>query len=318
MDYLAPLWGQEQAREILNRGIKEDRISHAYLFLGPEGVGKFTVARAFAYQLIAAADPRAKLYFQENMHPDLLILEKPAGKKMVAKEQISKELKPWLAIKPYRARKKIAIIRDSHHMSAAAANALLKMLEEPPSYAVIILIADQDQLLKTIISRCQPIRFHLIADRFLEEYFSGQGFDPQQARRRAQIAQGSMATAVLLAAEEDESLWSEVQDIVKALAGGGEIEIFRSADIIEKHPLLAVNLLATILRDLQIYMHTGSSEGMIITDNVELAKILPGLDEAKLSQGVTTLNHWKKHYRDNTNSLLLSIKISYIIKDALQ
>ena len=112
MNYFTEIVGQERAINLLTKSMDNDNISHAYLFSGPAGVGKMQVAMAFAYSLIHLQDKQAAIYFSENLHPDLLIIEKLENRSLISKEQITQVLEPWFALKPYRAQRRVAIIRD--------------------------------------------------------------------------------------------------------------------------------------------------------------------------------------------------------------
>jgi DNA polymerase-3 subunit delta' len=152
MDYFAGLVGQEKTIKFLQRIISNRDINHAYLFWGAAGIGKMQAARAFAHALISQEDYQAHIYLKEGIHPDLNIIEIIEGKTRISREQIVKELEPWLAKKPYQAQHRVVLIRDAHLMTPEASNALLKTLEEPPAHSLIILVADDQNILATIIS----------------------------------------------------------------------------------------------------------------------------------------------------------------------
>ena len=112
MDYFSGIVGQDKPIKLIKKSIASAHTSHAYLFSGPAGVGKMQVAMAFAYSLIHLQDKQAAIYFSENLHPDLLIIEKLENRSLISKEQITQVLEPWFALKPYRAQRRVAIIRD--------------------------------------------------------------------------------------------------------------------------------------------------------------------------------------------------------------
>ncbi|WP_054695248.1 hypothetical protein [Syntrophomonas palmitatica] len=153
-------------------------------------------ARALAYTLIASADRQAEIFFRENIHPDLMVIEKIEGKTTILKEQISREMQPWLEMKPSRSHNKVAIIRDAHLMRPEAANALLKTLEEPPLYAIIILVTDENNLLETIVSRCQLLTFKSLKEADIQELLISQGINSRLAEQAARLSQGSPAYAL--------------------------------------------------------------------------------------------------------------------------
>lgn len=168
--------GHEWAVEFLRRSIANNRLAHAYLFGGPEGVGKALLALRLAQALNcerAGVDPclrcRACQRIERGNHPDVRIAgmaTQAAGAKADDAAR-QKELKidtvrEWqrdMMLKPYEGRRRIFILHDAEKLNEAASNAMLKTLEEPPPYATLILVAHTTgSLLPTIVSRCQLLR----------------------------------------------------------------------------------------------------------------------------------------------------------------
>ncbi|MBI2607737.1 MAG: DNA polymerase III subunit [Candidatus Doudnabacteria bacterium] len=147
--------GHKRQIDMLARAIAKDRVPHAYIFAGPEGVGKKLVGIWLAKVLI---DPPS---FENYFHPDFLLIEDEAGIKI---EKI-RELIYKLSLKPYSAEYKVALIDRAETMTLEASNALLKALEEPKPNTVIILVTSSvERLPKTIISRTQKINFGLVGE----------------------------------------------------------------------------------------------------------------------------------------------------------
>ena len=320
MNYFDEIRGQERAVTLLQNSIKNDNVSHAYVFLGPSGVGKMLTARAFACALLERDDEQAAIYFKDGIHPDLLIIEKPENKTTILKEQISQGMEPWLALKPYRAGKRVVIIRDAHLMRAEAGNALLKTLEEPPLYAVIILLSDEQNLLETIMSRCQPIRFFPMTEPVIEELLAGRGIEPEIAVRAARLAQGSFGDALGFASGgEIPQAYEIAGEILLALAGGEMISVFDSAEKMEVNPELITGMLETMLRDLVIYKHSGRADSLVLPDNLQLVQALQDqVDPAKLRRALQQLDELRRNYRRHVNALIISTNISYTLWEALQ
>lgn len=319
MDYFSDIVGQVRPIKVLESSINNSNIIHAYLFLGPAGVGKMLSALAFAHTIILEADRQSELYFKEGLHPDLLIIEKIENKTVISKEQVSKEIEPWLGLKPYRARHRIVIIRDAHLMSLEAANALLKTLEEPPEYAIIILVSDESKLLETIISRCQLIRFSFLSDQDIEKYLLGRGYTQKQASQAAKFGQGSISTALRYLEEEDfGSIWKIAVEIVRELASGEYIEIFKSAEKMEKEPALLSNIIETILRDVCIYQETSRKDLLSIPDSIEIASTIKKIDSQRLMRALGKITTIRSYYRRNVNPLLINANISFEVWEALK
>jgi len=157
--------GHQKILEFLNRSIKQHKLAHAYLFYGPKNVGKETVATQFIINLFTTdLKQEQKLKIEEQIikkiHPDVHWLEKEEGKKNITIEQI-RDLQIILNLNPFSNLYKVVIINKAEEMNAAAANSFLKILEEPSSKAIIILLVnDLKAILPTIISRCQLIKFN--------------------------------------------------------------------------------------------------------------------------------------------------------------
>ena len=154
--------GHEWQKEILSRSLASGRLAHAYLFSGPDGVGKRLVALALARSIVCdeqrgCGDCRACRKIDHQNHPDLHVLE-PDGNSIKI-EQV-RSLQRDLNLKPLEAPRKICLIEEADSMTVGAANALLKTLEEPRGDTLLILLAAQpNRLLETVRSRCQRLPF---------------------------------------------------------------------------------------------------------------------------------------------------------------
>lgn len=165
--------GNQKSISFLNKSLEKGNINHAYLFSGPEHVGKFLLATMFGRSIIVGLK---QLEFDGTLDPtaslDLLVLkpeiEEKKGitkKKAIPTEKI-RDVQQELSLFPYHGAKKILIIDDAHAMTTGAQNALLKTLEEPAGTSMIILVThEQGRLLPTIISRCQKLNFSLVSDQ---------------------------------------------------------------------------------------------------------------------------------------------------------
>jgi len=160
--------GQKKAVTLLTRALCGNRLAHGYLFVGPEGVGKSTTAQALAASLfcqkITAGSPCGHcsgcIKYASGNHPDFLTIS-PEGAGI--KIQQIRKLKKDLSFPPFEAELRIILIQDAQTMGREAGNSLLKILEEPPPHNLLLLVAaDSEPLLDTIISRCQVIPFQAL------------------------------------------------------------------------------------------------------------------------------------------------------------
>ncbi|MCX5779657.1 MAG: AAA family ATPase [Firmicutes bacterium] len=319
MDYFAEIIGQDRALAPLRQALDSGKISHAYLLAGPVGVGKLSTAQELARAIILSSDPPGEAYWREAAHPDFMYIEKMEKKTLIGIEQINKDMEPWLALKPYRAARRVVIINEAHLLSLPAANALLKTLEEPPGHAVIILVADEQNLLETIVSRCQMIRFSPVGEASILDILLQRGVEPERASRLARLGQGSIAAAIRWTEEEGlEQLREEASALVQGLARGGEIEVFKCAEGIEKNPALLTGLLTATLRDIYIFQATGAQELLVLEENLALYQRFPRLDPGRVKSALEKINELSRQFRGPVSPLLLSINISYRLQDGLK
>lgn len=194
--------------EHVGAAARDARLPHAVVFSGPTGVGKFLAARWWAARLKCesprecdgATCPGCK-QLAANVHPDVTIVEPEAHGKVVKVDQI-RSLIPAMALRPLRKGPRIAIVRDAHLLSHEAQSAMLKLLEEPPGYALLVLVTDNlAKLMPTTRSRCQTFRFFALATEDLERVLLAVGRSPALAREAAITAHGSVRQA--LAATEE-------------------------------------------------------------------------------------------------------------------
>lgn len=206
--------GQDRPIEIIKEHTKQSRLGHAYLFTGPEGVGKKLTALTLAKALNCqnenndSCDNCAScLKIEKKQHPDIHFLDdnscesavpvQPADSRSIKIEDI-RNLQKNAFLRPYEARLKVFIIDNAHNLTPEAANALLKVLEEPPKDSLIILISSKTALLfKTIISRCQIVKFYPLprielSDILLKNY----NFDNNLARFLAFFCEGRLGLAL--------------------------------------------------------------------------------------------------------------------------
>ena len=167
--------GHADVRATLQRAMSHDRPGHAYLFFGPSGVGKTTMALAFVQALFCQTRSQtssqtgcghcmACCKVAQNNHCDLVRVEMMEGKTRIGIDQI-RDLAGFLSLTPMESPWKAAIIEDAASMNEAAANALLKTLEEPPDHSLLILVTRQmGRLLPTIRSRCLKSRFSPLSE----------------------------------------------------------------------------------------------------------------------------------------------------------
>ena len=218
----------------------DGRPSHAYLFRGPAGTGKRTAARAFAAALLADGAPDgagAHDRVLRGSHPDLTWVA-PSGAAEMLVADIDEPVVAAAARTPFESARRVFVIERAETMGDATANRLLKTLEEPPEYAHLILLTDRpDDLLPTISSRCQHVRFDPLPTAELAAGLEAGGTPGQQAQACARLSLGDGQRARQLAGDGGALLRAAAERLARAALAGvladrpwlGLLELARSA-----------------------------------------------------------------------------------------
>jgi DNA polymerase-3 subunit delta' len=255
--------GHQKQLNILNRSMEKNKLSQAYLFVGPSNVGKFLVAQNFAAKLVGGG----KI---EN-NPDIIIIkpegsaEKEAGstekkKKTSSKREIKidqiRELQKKLGLFSQGGKYRVAIIDEAERLNRQAQNGLLKTLEEPNDSSIIILVAkNTEKLLPTIISRCQKIKFGPVAGAEIEEWIKQKNISFSGRKEKERIIFWSLGRPGLILKMADDKTELDFREEALAdfekLLGRNVPEKFSLAEEMAKDRELAVkkmNLWLIILR----------------------------------------------------------------------
>ena len=206
------LLGHDWAVDMLRRHVANESMRHAYLFVGAPGIGRRTLALAFARALTCSQPPAPGAFcgkcrncrqIAAMQHPDLNIVQAEKEGGILKVEQI-RELRKGILLSPYQAKYRIALLPRFQEANPSAANALLKTLEEAPSKVILLLTADNvEQLLPTIVSRCEVIRLRPTPLPRVEAYLREKGIDEAKSQLLAHISGGRLGYALRLL--EDES-----------------------------------------------------------------------------------------------------------------
>ncbi|MBI3301466.1 MAG: DNA polymerase III subunit [Deltaproteobacteria bacterium] len=198
--------GQDSAVATLRNALTRDRLAHAYLFIGPAGVGKKLTALTLAQAALCINKPHEGCgacagcaSVAAGTHPDLTLVAPEAGKQSVGIEQV-RDLQRLLGLRPVRGGKKIALLDDAHLLTAQAQSALLKIVEEPPGDALLILLTlNSATLSRPLLSRCQQVRFAALPVAVVEDLLvQDHGKDPAIAHALALYSRGSLGRALAL------------------------------------------------------------------------------------------------------------------------
>lgn len=213
---------QPQAETVLRAALR-GRPAHAYLFHGPRGSGKRAAARAFAAALVSAsaADPDgAFARVVRGSHPDVTWVM-PSGAAGMLVEDIDLAVVQGAALSPLESDRRVFVLDGADLLNEAAANKLLKTVEEPPPGVHLILICDQEQrVLPTLRSRCQPVRFQPLGEQRLVEALVAQGAEPGQAATAARLAEGDREFAEWLLSGRGVEALAAVEDLLHCAQAG--------------------------------------------------------------------------------------------------
>lgn len=272
--------GQNHIEKHFENAIKMDKISHAYIINGEEGTGKLSLAINFAKALqcqdrgedaIACGHCKSCKQADSKNQPDIKYVT--YEKSGIGVDEIRDQINEDIDIKPYSSKYKIYIVPESEKMTVAAQNALLKTIEEPPAYAIIILLTtNADVFLPTILSRCvmlniRPVREESIKNNLMAEY----AISDYEARIAATFSGGNLGKAIKLATSEDfKELKQHVVGTLISLEKGGMDVVkdnVKVASEFKKNINEYFNLLRMWFRDLLIYKSTKEDTHLVFQDD---------------------------------------------------
>jgi DNA polymerase-3 subunit delta' len=308
----ARILGHEPQKDLLSRALATDKLSHAYLFEGPEGVGKRLMALALARAIVCrdgsgCGDCPACRKVDHNNHPDLHLLE-PDGS-TIKIEQI-RALQKELSYRPLEAPRKICLIDGAEKLNPAAGNALLKTLEEPAAGTLLVLLtAMPDKVLATIRSRCQRLAFLRIPREQLMDVLGEQlDIGEVQAHILASLANGSFKKAL----GKDRDLFVERRrELLKkltALSPGSVVPLFDLAETLagEKDLLPEIlEIFQAFYRDLLLFKHGRPETELVNIDLMEKINHVAARETtASLLKKLQALESARGHLGRNANRQL--------------
>lgn len=319
--------GHKDIIQYIKNAVSQDKVSHAYILNGERGSGKKLLANLFAQTLQCEEGKEEPCYHCHSCrqavsgnHPDIIRVthEKPGS---ISVDDIRKQINEDIQIKPYSGKYKIYIMADADLMTVQAQNALLKTIEEPPSYAVIFLLTENaDSLLPTICSRCVMLKLRNIKDQLVKKYLMEQLQIPDyKAELCTAFAQGNIGRAIMLASSDH---FNEIRDeAVQLLKYIDTMELPELMDAVKRITVYKIeitdylDILMIWYRDVLIYKATKNIDRVIFSEELEFIR-----ERAKKSsyEGIETilkaLEKAKERLKANVNFelvmelLLLTIK----------
>ena len=210
--------GNEKVKKLLSNIVQNQKVTHSYLFTGPEGIGKKQIAIEFSKKLLKS---------QTENNPDFDCIE-PEGN--VIKINQIRDLQIKVQEKPIKCLRKVYIINDADKMTTEAQNCLLKTLEEPPEFVILILIgANENAFLSTIKSRCMSIHFESIKDEEMKQFLL-EKYNLQVTETILQMFQGSISKAIEL--KEKIETYENIKLLIENMDKLDLIDIMEKAQIL--------------------------------------------------------------------------------------
>ena len=227
------LAGNKKTKELLNTIIKQNKFLHSYMFVGQSGIGKMLYAKEFSKRAMCLNREeicnkcKSCLEFDNNNHPDFFVIE-PDGNSIKI-EQI-RELTNKIIEKPIVSEKKIYIINNAYLMTREAQNCLLKTLEEPPEFAIIILIVENEgNILNTIKSRCTKIYFENISDIEVKKLLEKKYGTLNLSDNMLKSFNGSMEKATKIM--ENKEFYNKIENIFSNIEKTSRINLLNNDEI---------------------------------------------------------------------------------------
>jgi DNA polymerase-3 subunit delta' len=325
------LIGHEWAVDMLKKHVINGATRHAYLFAGPPGLGRRTLALRFAQALncqtpieagVPCGECRDCKQIAAMQHADLSVIEPTIKDPNNSKELIPapngeirisqiRDLQRTITLKPYQSRYRVLIFLRFQQANIEACNALLKTLEEAPSYAVLILTADNpDQLLPTIVSRCEVLKLRPLKIDMVQQALEGRGVDASQAKLIAHISGGRFGYALRLI--EDASLLEQREERLndlQSLIFASRVEKFAYADKLSKDKdamRQAVLIWLSYWRDVMLRSARAETPLVNVDRNVEIEDLASHLPLPMARRVVSGLEDVLDKMEKNVNTKLLA------------
>lgn len=329
MALFSDIIGQEHIKKHLQDAIVSRMASHAYIIQGEEGMGKSLVAEAFANGLLCErgeAEPclechSCKQYLSKN-HPDIKVLV-PEKSNVIRVNEVRTQIINDVDIKPYSSDYKIYIIPDAQRMNAQAQNALLKTLEEPPEYVVILLLCTSETLLlDTIISRCvtlclRPLKNEVVCDYLIKKL----EIPDYKAAAIAAFARGSIGRALQLAQDKQfdaiRALASEVLRGAKSWDMKGILDAVGSITSLNTRPEEFLDYLILWYRDVLVYKSTQNVNSLLFKEDIRLiTEIAAASSFEGIERIIGAINDARDRLRVNVNKELTIELVLLAIKES--
>lgn len=314
----ADIWGYDEVKNHFQSALRMKKVSHAYIIEGEEGMGKQLMAKTFAKTLQCeqhgedACDAcQSCLLFDTDNHPDVIhvVTTKKTG---IGVDDIREQINKDVHIKPYVFDYKIYIIHDADKMSIQAQNAMLKTIEEPPSYVRFLLLASHSHpFLPTVLSRCVMIKLKPIGRDLVGRYLVEEMHVPDyQAKLFSAFSRGNIGRALTLKDSESfKDMREDMMTMMKVLAMESKMKVLDQLLVFEKYgdqKRAFLDLCLTWLRDLMVLKSLGEEADIIHMDQKnQLLKQVHHMSYNKISMLIDGIERIIRYERLHINYTLL-------------
>lgn len=303
--------GHEKQKQMFLSILKKDRLPHAFLFSGQEGIGKKKTAKVFAKYILCEEQRgcgvcRSCIKIERNIHPDVIIIENEDTMGIDQSRAVGKEVFEY----PYESSKRVIVIDRADAMTREATNALLKTLEEPPNFNVFFLITSSERDVPlTIRSRCAKISFSHLQEKLLQEYFINKaGIGEEQAELLSYISQGSIGYGLFWMEKDHLMLRRKIAELVV-----GKDRSFINATLISekiagshRDLTMFLSFLLSLFRDICVIRECseGISMSMMINRDMKDLLKIEYVDVKWIETSIRVIKETFAMLRYNINKLL--------------
>lgn len=321
------IYGHEKKIEIIQKTLAKNRIGHAYLFSGIQAIGKRTLAREFIKALNcekvdslndSCGECASCRKIERESHPDIFFIE--ADGQFIRIDAI-REMQKRIKCKPLEAKMRAFVIDNADKMNDQAANALLKMLEEPsPSNILILVTARPYSLPQTIVSRCQHMRFNPLSPEAVVKFLVAQtGMDNKQALLLAALSGGSIGNALELNKEDIVAYRTELLNLLSITRSEDPFSLINFASFLgqgKKEIRQGLNILKTLFRDALVFKESKNNAMLINQDNSSfIATCAARLSGEQILQNIAQVEKAGEILDQNVNKSLtletMAFKLNY-------
>jgi len=308
--------GHNTTIQMLRHMESSRHMPHAILFTGPSGIGKFTVAKTLATALLCHAlgdrpcgSCQSCLQMSYGTHPDFKVIA-PDG--VTIKIEQIRNLQQEVMLAPYVSSRRVYIIDGAECMTIQAANSLLKILEEPVGEVVFILVsANRQMLLTTILSRCMMLIFQPLTDDVLAGALVNRGFSSAKAQVAAKLSRGRMGAALLMLEPDGFAMRDQATKIIDDLLEGNITMVWDTSVILEKMDrkdlLQLLTYITYLLRDI-VMIVTRQEQSMLFNIDIveQLTRQADRWSEEGLLKALRVVEDTRKALNANANARLTS------------